>query len=39
MNRFKRPLALTVLEAISPHGWDNLTLQLGASGLAAAFWM
>lgn len=31
-------LALTVLEAISPHGWDNLTLQLGASGLAAVYW-
>ena len=26
--------ACTVVEAVSPHGWDNLTLQLTASALA-----
>jgi phytol kinase len=30
-------LAVTALEAISPHGWDNLTIQLAASGLAFAW--
>ena len=28
-------LAIAVVEAASPHGWDNLTLQLVAAGLAA----
>jgi hypothetical protein len=31
-------LALAILEAVSLHGWDNLTLQLGASGLAFVYW-
>jgi hypothetical protein len=28
----------TVAEAFSPHGWDNLTMQLVPAGLAA-WWM
>lgn len=28
----------TAVEAISPHGWDNLTMQLVPAGLAAAMW-
>jgi len=30
-------LACTVVEALSPHGWDNALLQLAASFLAATF--
>lgn len=30
-------LACTAIEALSPHGWDNATLQISASVLAAVF--
>jgi phytol kinase len=31
-------LASTVVESLSPHGWDNLTMQLVPSGLALWLW-
>lgn len=31
-------LLSTLVEAVSPHGWDNLTMQVVPSALAAALW-